>query len=266
MAHGSSILPPPFSKRQIIEKADALIRPFVQSMPLRRFLEVGHSFDTVYEELIYPEYEICIEEHHDLGFRSLNEKILAEYLPEKRVVLVDKVIGPDSGDPRRCFTLWHEVLGHGVLQGDWFCRSIQRSRITTTSISLLPSVEVKVEQQANLFAAHCAAPIPLLKLAVRHVLSPSAELSFYEPCRYWLTANGVTRSRHVEDIDDVYMFIAQQIRHLFVGLSLQSLSIQLKAARIVVDKSERSFSMFAGAIDTFRLRRTSGTRVAQNVG
>lgn len=265
MAHGSSILPPPFSKRQIIEKANALILPYVDSMPRRRFLEVGHSFDMIYEEVIYPEYEICIEEHHELGFHSPDEKILAEYLPEERVVLVDREIGPDSGDPRRSFTLWHEVFGHGVLQGEWFRRCIQRGRITTTSLSLSPSVEAKIEKQANLFAAHCAAPFPLLNLALRHVL-PSSELKFFEPCTYWLTASRVTRCRHVENIDDVYRFVAEQIRHLFVGLSLQALSIQLKAAGVVTDKSGRSLSVFADAVDTLRLRRTSRTRIAQGVG
>lgn len=74
------------------------------------------SFSSVYDNVVYPQYEIIVEEGCDLGVDDEGQKILGEYDPLSNIAYIDDAISEESNDPRRTFTLWHEVGGHGVLQ------------------------------------------------------------------------------------------------------------------------------------------------------
>ena len=80
---------------------------------------VSTSFDAIYSEIIYPMYEIEIKEIAISDLMKKAPKFLGEYDPFENTAYIDRIINEDSDDPRRAFTLWHEVGGHGILQGDW---------------------------------------------------------------------------------------------------------------------------------------------------
>ena len=98
----------------------------------------------------------------NLGHDEQRNKILGRFDVETNTAYIDTSLGPESPDPRRIFTCWHEVGGHGILQGQWLCRELARSHrfryIITTEDSLDGRTRYELDRQANLFAAHAAAP------------------------------------------------------------------------------------------------------------
>lgn len=152
------INPPPFSRQQIIRHATDLIRGYAHCVG-KDFAMLGINFDIIFEEYIYPEYEIELVEDCDLGVDEDGEKVLGFFQPEFNRVFIDQSL---KGDPRRVFTCWHEVGGHAVLQGDWLRKEINRvgmvREIVTTAPMLSPQAEGTLERQANLFCRTCGGP------------------------------------------------------------------------------------------------------------
>ena len=164
-----AIRPLPKLSSEIIAAAESLSLRYVEE--LRDLALLGISFDRFYESVIYPDYGIVLEEECDLGFDAHGSKILGQFEPASNRVYIDASLSRSLQDPRRTFTLYHEVAGHGVLQGEWlraeFGRVSQSGKLTTTEAMLdLKTVNV-LERQANLFAAHVAAPRWLLNRTMR---------------------------------------------------------------------------------------------------
>src|SRR5437016_4462903 len=107
---------PPLRRQEIIERAGQLIEQYRRVVGTTRIFHYGLHFDDVYEQVIYPEYQIGLDESQDLGTDAVGKKILGWFDPVQNKVFIDRSLKDDS---RRAFTLWHEVGGHGVLQGAW---------------------------------------------------------------------------------------------------------------------------------------------------
>ncbi|MCA9078864.1 MAG: hypothetical protein KDA93_27825, partial [Planctomycetaceae bacterium] len=147
---GHSHIPaPPFTRMEVISRAEQFIGGYLNSID-RREVPLGISFDVIYEDYIYPEFEIRLVENCQLGVDDTGCKILGQYETESNTVFIDECISAQTNDPRRTFTLWHEVGGHGVLQGEWLKKHL--SRIITTDESIQITTSVALEYQANLFA------------------------------------------------------------------------------------------------------------------
>lgn len=175
------INPPPFSRQQIIRHATDLIRGYAHCVG-KDFAMLGINFDIIFEEYIYPEYEIELVEDCDLGVDEDGEKVLGFFQPEFNRVFIDQSL---KGDPRRVFTCWHEVGGHAVLQGDWLRKEINRvgmvREIVTTAPMLSPQAEGTLERQANLFAAHAAAPAGFVSYAIQETFGAPSTFHVYRP-------------------------------------------------------------------------------------
>jgi hypothetical protein len=78
----------------------------------------GLHFDDFYEKVIFPRFQIDLYEDEDLGFDDDGRKRLGRYDVLRNAAHLDLVISRDGGDPRRIFTCWHEVAGHGALHGE----------------------------------------------------------------------------------------------------------------------------------------------------
>ena len=70
------------------------------------------SFEAIYEQLIYPDYGIVLEDKYDLGYDNDGIKILGKYDSKENVAFIDRSVS--EKDPRRSFTCYHEVGGHAV--------------------------------------------------------------------------------------------------------------------------------------------------------
>ncbi len=183
-----SIKPPLISQKAIIERAERLINEFVQLRGGKHnVLMSGLCFDRVYEEVIYPNYGIEIDESKELGDDDEGKKILGYYEPFANKAYVDVSL---RDDPRRTFTRWHEVGGHGILQGDWLRKEGSKTRIVTTEEDISPIALDVLERQANIFAAHAVAPSWLVNGLISRLFRPSIALQGFNAlytCRtVWL--------------------------------------------------------------------------------
>jgi hypothetical protein len=135
---GRRIMPPPFSARQIIEQAEAIGEEAIWCLsrpPLNLPPELFHlSFDAAYNEFIYPKYDITLTEDQDLGIDDAGNKILGSFDPLDNAAFIDVSL---SDDPRRTFTCWHEVGGHGLLQGEWLRKELTRLRRVDRLITIV---------------------------------------------------------------------------------------------------------------------------------
>ncbi|MEM9913803.1 MAG: hypothetical protein AAF911_02455 [Planctomycetota bacterium] len=119
MNMGSQISPPEWSKRDIIAKALHLSYRFQAIKGVEYFARNGYSFWELYDCLIFPNYKIEIIEDQDFGAAGLDETVLGAYDANENVALISSLLSEKRNDPRRIWTLAHEVLGHGVLHGKW---------------------------------------------------------------------------------------------------------------------------------------------------
>jgi hypothetical protein len=208
---------------------------------------LGMSFDRFYESVIYPDYGIVLEEGCDLGFDADGSKILGQFEPASNKVYIDASLNRSLQDPRRTFTLYHEVAGHGVLQGEWlraeFGRVSMTGKITTTEAMLdLETVNV-LERQANLFAAHVAAPRWLLNHTMRTRLQLCCPVGFQGRAEYCVDVAGRTSFYFADTFDDVCRRLAWSIQPYFGGLSVEALSYRIAETGWAVDLSASHFRL-----------------------
>ena len=78
MTDPQQIQAPQFSNSEIIRRAEKLTKQFAKSIEPEIAL-LFTSFDAIYAEIIYPEFEIELRENYDLGFDEDGVKILGEY-------------------------------------------------------------------------------------------------------------------------------------------------------------------------------------------
>lgn len=232
---------PPFSNEEIVSRAESLIDEYAGVLGGRRELvKYGLQFERAYEELIYPNYGIALDEEENLGVDEAGQKILGFFEPWSNKAYIDVSL---RDDPRRTFTLWHEVGGHGVLQGDWL-RTQMKRRVVTTEQDLSPDTLNALERQANLFAAHAAAPTWLVNALIVKVLRPTKLFLYFGPCTYWLETNGCSRCYHVFSFDDLCQTIAWQMQPYFGRLSKEALGYRVRESGWVIDKTKPRLKLF----------------------
>ncbi len=238
---------PPFSDRRIIQTADELTRNYVRATKPDPLLPLTISFDHVYENYIYPTYEIRLEEDCDLGCDTQGKKILGTYDLQTNTAYIDASLGPGSRDPRRVFTCWHEVGGHGVLQGDWLRRELAHfddlRPIVTTDESIDRRTQCMLERQANLFAAHAAAPTWFVRHVIQKTYDPARPIRYLGPGRYCLSVNTCTVFKEVDDFKHLCWIVADYISSRFGGLSNEALGYRLAEMRFVVDANKPGFRL-----------------------
>jgi hypothetical protein len=244
------------SQVEIIQAARFLVRRYVEE--LGDIAILGMNFDILYESVIYPDYGIILEEGHDLGFDSDGLKILGEFAPESNTVYIDSAVCVTRKDPRRVFTLFHEVAGHGVLQGDWlraeFTRLRRVGRLATTEMMLDPATENSLERQANLFAGHVAAPDRLLDHWMERRLHLSGPVRFNGSGEYCVQEGTRTSNYHANTLMDVCRRLARAIQPFFGGLSIEALSYRV---------AERGWAVSVVQPE-FRLRRSAPRSYAKS--
>jgi hypothetical protein len=232
---------PPFSKGQIISMAGELIAEHVRVVGRKEILSQGLSFNQVYETVIYPKYEIEIVEDEDLGVDEDGKKILGCFDIEHDRAYIDPSLARERSDPRRTFTLWHEVGGHGVLQGEWLRAQLSArkhgGRLVTTEESLSSATQQRLERQANVFAAHASAPAWLVDTAIALIFQPTKPFVYFRPGYYWLDMRGSQRRFRVSSFEDLCCLIAKEIKHKFDGLSTESLSYRVAESRQLVNRA-----------------------------
>jgi hypothetical protein len=229
---------PPFSDRRIVQTAEKLTKCYVRAVnPDPRLITI--NFDHVYENYIYPEYGIGLEEDCTLGYDETGNKILGRFDIETNVAYIDSEIGRSSHDPRRVFTCWHEVGGHGILQGEWLRQELSqlcRSRVVVTTDDAITGATLStLDRQANLFAAHAAAPTWLLQIAVQETFNLTRPIRFIGPRKYCLSVNNATVYRDVETFDHLCQVVAHYIGWRFGGLSVEALGYRVAEAGFVTD-------------------------------
>ncbi len=238
-----SITAPPFAHEEIVRQADAIISKYESAVGRDSLMREGMRFRDLYESVVYPDYEIELVEGVDLGVDADGRKILGMYDVEANTAFIDACIGPNSSDPRRTFTLHHEVLGHGVLQGAWlrkrFADEGRAPFVVTTEHSLSPDTIRELERQANTFAARTSAPPWLLDVAVFECFRPTKPFIYPGPTQYWLEAYGISRPFQVESLHDLCRCIALPVRRRFDGLSTESLAYRIAESSWVHDRTRR---------------------------
>lgn len=220
------------TKRQLGDFANELISEYSSAIGEEEFQRDGMNFRAFYENVIYPRYEIRLEEGHDLGDDSNGQPVLGEFVPGENLVRIDRRIGPDSEDPRRTFTLHHEVVGHGALQGAWCRARLAASR------PLIPDELVEMEVQANALASLTAAPRVLVRHCINDVFRPTKPFVIKEPCWYWFEFHGIRTRRYVTDAPSLARMIASFIRPRFDGLSVEALGYAVQSTGCVRDIRE----------------------------
>ncbi|MCY2986998.1 MAG: hypothetical protein NTY19_03910 [Planctomycetota bacterium] len=244
---------PVFSRRHIVETAERLSRQYALLVEPELAL-MAVSFDAVYEQVIYPDFGIVLVEDEDLGFDDEGKKILGQYDPWENTAFIDMSLQPTTRDPRRTFTCWHEVGGHGILQGDWLRQQLGRNRddarVVTTEDSIDFATTIALERQANLFASYAGAPTWFLNHAIRETYRGTRPIRYIGPRKYCLDVRGHCQQYDVEDFNDLCRVIALNIQWKFGGMSIEALSYRIESSPFVVDVTRPSF----------RLQRTAKTK------
>lgn len=251
---------PPFRRNEIIELAEQITFKYARSVGNER-AQLGISFDLVFDNVIYPEYEIELVDDKDLGEDDEGSKILGCFDPVNNTAYIDACLQPSTHDRRRAFTCCHEVGGHGVLQGQWlrseWKRLNRQSAIITTQASLTPETEHLLERQANLFAAHLAAPTWLLIHVIQRVFGfePHHRFRYTGAGLYSFALRSGTQRCEVRSFDGLCQKIAYYIRGWFGGLSVEALSYRVMECPLVVDASQKTFNLFRRARGSQSSRR-----------
>lgn len=224
------------SPREISQKADLEFRRYAAMND--SVYELGMSFDSLYEEYIYPTYEIELK-YADLGHDDQKLKIYGSYVAEDNTAYIDESL---ASDPRRVFTAFHEVCGHGMLQGSWI-RS-QLRQIASENDGALPAVlsyADELERQANSFASHLAAPTALINRFARTKLRLNRPIEFRGPGVYGVQTVTGYRQFNCDSFQALSELIARPLQRYFGHLSVQALAIRVTQCSLVVDLEPKSF-------------------------
>lgn len=241
------IRPLPLTNRKIKTWANQLADRILHAIDpdIARF---GYNFDIAYEGFIYPEYGIIFEDGCDLGFDEKWVRILGAYDPYNYIARIDASLDISQRDPRRTFTCWHEVAGHGILQGDWLRSELARlkssSHIVTTEATLSFETLNRLERQANLFAANLAVPDRLLYKAIRETFAFSRPFRYVGPGEYEFDVFGARVVRHIEDFNDLCQRIASFIHRSFGGMSWESIGYRIAECGFAIDATKKTFELY----------------------
>ena len=243
----SQIEAPAWTDTAVINAAVRLTEMYMDKVSLDHVLKNGWHFDDVYEKVLYPKFKIEMYDEHDLGSSPDGSELLGEYNVGENTAYFDNKISVESRDPRREFTRWHEVAGHGALQGEWLRKRLASTGIggiiKTTEASLSPSAERRLERQANLFACRCAAPDWLVDWAVRKIFRPNRPFLYEKPGDYWLHPHGLGTKLYISSAWELQSWIGRKISAYFGGLSGEALGYRVSDLGWVNDRSGYRLSL-----------------------
>jgi len=230
----------PMSKESIRHEAHQLWVDYVQEVGPEHVLDYGVNFDELYDALIYPRYEIELDRSQSLGEDDEGNPILGEYLPRDNAALVDRKLFANK-DPRRVFTLCHEVIGHGVLHGPFLRENAKRfpkllstdHSVGFTNTGFDWHQMNNFEWQANAFAANVIVPRTYIYCLWRKLFGMNRKLPYRGPRRYYLTCRDTTLAVRANSPFQLASVIAKRMQHYFWGLSVQCIAYQVAA--VVVD-------------------------------
>jgi hypothetical protein len=225
------------SKQLILRKAEELWVEYVQAVGADHVLTCGIDFDEVYDAVIYPRYGITLVTNKDLGFDDFGEPILGKFLPADNTALIDNKLF-ETQDPRRVFTEWHEVAGHGVLQGRFLQKVASKNQklfTTPKGISLMENAFNTFEWQANAFAANVAAPKRYVQCIYIKLFGTQRKIRYCGPRWYSLIFNDMLWYVYAGSPMNLAWKIAKRIRHYFWGLSIETIAYQV--LDVVVDQN-----------------------------
>lgn len=226
----------PLSAQEIIRKAALEFRRY--AVFNKNVFELGMSFDSMYEEYIYPTYEIGLK-YEDLGFDEAGQRILGTFLPVEKIAKIDSSL---RKSPQRVFTLFHEVCGHGILQGDWLRKNmarLQHGRVASVEHTPDFTYDHGLEWQANLFAAHLAAPTQLITEFATKKLKLNRTVEFKGPGFYGVETVDGYREFRCQTFDAILTMLALPLQRYFGHLSVQSLAIRLGECGVAVDRAPK---------------------------
>ncbi len=229
--------PDPMSKLQIQEKAYMFFSEYVREVGPEHVLNCGIDFDEVYDAVIYPRYEIIFVKDEDLGVDDFGEPILGRFLPRDNTALVDNKLFK-TRDPRRVFTEWHEVVGHGILHGPFLRKSANNNPslfTTPKGISLLENAFNTLEWQANVFAANVAVPKSYIYCIYAKLFGTRRKIKYCGSRRYSLIFNNSFWPVYASSPLNLAWIIAKRIRHYFFGLSTESIAYQV--LDVIIDQN-----------------------------
>ena len=76
---------PPFSREQIIDRAQEIIARYAAVVGKHQILQRGLCFRELYEEVIYPDHEVELIEGTDLGYDTKGRKLLGMFDVEAKL-------------------------------------------------------------------------------------------------------------------------------------------------------------------------------------
>lgn len=243
---------PSLSRRQIVNQAERLIRSYFEQVG-PDLARLGISFDAVYEEYIYPEFGIELDEDQELPVHATGEQCLGAFDPIPNRVCIHAELSRRR-DPRREFTGWHEI-GHAILHGEWLRRELRGHAATdvllTTESMLSPAVESALERQANLFASHAAAPDFFVEHAIVYEFGIRRPLRYIGPGDYSFVARAGTLRKPAASFTEFCTWVAICIRRWFGKLSVEALSYRVAESKCVLNLTAQT--------PAFRLHRVAPT-------
>ncbi len=196
------------------------------------------NIDEIYESVIYPEYEIILSTNYDLGFiEDTEDKILGKTIPKERVILIDKSLAPESGDPRYTFTLGHEI-GHGLLHAD------KKQLFRCSSKSIFKGTNL-YEKEANCFSENLLMPRRLVFYRFVQYYKPSKPIIYRGEGEYWLGYSGKTKKQNVYSFQDYCGKLARPLTRYFSNISKESLGYRLCNLGLVQSMTKETLALAA---------------------
>lgn len=197
------------------------------------------NYEHVYDTFLYPQYGIALEEGDDLSDCE-NETVFGYYDILTNTVALDATIcDPQNAlSSKKAFTFWHEI-GHAFLHSEWLKSQIAtypNGRVITTESAISRETSDKLEQQANLFAAHAAAPTWFLNHVIETTFGLNHAICYRGPYNYQLYPWGVRKQFQIENHRQLCRAIAYNINHRFGGLSIEALTYRIAESKWVRDE------------------------------
>lgn len=237
---------PVASEQELERKASLLFGRFLRCVGRRHIDRFGLRFEDVHRH-VGKSYGVKLIEGQKLG-SDRGCKILGVYQPWSNTAEIDECIGPSSDDPRRVFTLYHEVFGHGVLQGRWMREQMQEAvsnKLIVTEDSFSVGTERRAEWQANRFGAAVAAPKTLVSAAI--MLHFNGPVVYRGGSMYWLPSGNGSRPVAVGSYEHLCTIVAAIIQPHFGGLSVTALSKRVAKCYLVPPPVVPDFRMLRRA-------------------
>ena len=243
------MIPERLSRDQIERHSlTSVIWPLERKVGKQHLIERGLRFKELYDLVIRPTYGITIRERLDLRSLCGGRGALGAYYPDENAVEIDVSMDRLFRDPQRVFTLYHEVCGHGVLQGEWLRSQPSRSApLIENEQTVDPRNMSVLEWQANTMAGLCAAPTWLVRAQLAKRLEITRPLRYLGPRTYHLGPSGSVRRFEVVSWEDYCGAIASLIRPWFDGLSAQALSYRVMRSGMVHGRPQPRRSLFRAA-------------------